>query len=202
MDGRVIALRRLQFLLKHRDDTPLLVNFLGLQLQFFIKSRDVLVFVHGFNTSFEDAALRAAQIAADIGFDGSLDTSIAIRTVLMDGKDVNSCDVPLWSAAGRRIVTVEGLGTRGQPHPLQQSFLEHQAAQCGYCTTGMIVAAKAAKQAGMTVIAGAPNLVRGGSHTGNVSASDLMDAGAVDAFASDYVPPSLVEAAFLSARDL
>ncbi len=63
-----------------------------------------------------------------------------------------------------------------------------------------MLAAKAAKSAGMQVIAGAPNIVRGGSHSGNVSASDLVDAHAVDAFASDYVPPSLVEAAFLCAR--
>lgn len=62
-------------------------------------------------------------------------------------------------------------------------------------------AALAARAAGMTVIAGAPNIVRGGSHSGNVSAMDLVRAGAVDAFASDYVPPSLVEAAFQCARD-
>jgi alpha-D-ribose 1-methylphosphonate 5-triphosphate diphosphatase len=62
-------------------------------------------------------------------------------------------------------------------------------------------AALAAKQAGMQVIAGAPNIVRGGSHSGNVNAVDLLRAGAVDAFASDYVPPSLVEAAFQCARD-
>ena len=64
-------------------------------------------------------------------------------TVLMDGKDVNSCDTPLWSAAGKAIVTIEGLGTRAKPHRLQQAFLDAQAAQCGYCTTGMIIAAKA-----------------------------------------------------------
>jgi len=64
-----------------------------------------------------------------------------------------------------------------------------------------MVAAKAAKAAGMQVIAGAPNIVRGGSHSGNVNASDLLAAGAVDAFASDYVPPSLVEAAFQVARE-
>ena len=62
-------------------------------------------------------------------------------------------------------------------------------------------AATAAKQAGMRVIAGAPNIVRGGSHSGNVSAADLLAAEAVDAFASDYVPNSLVEAAFRCARD-
>ncbi len=61
-------------------------------------------------------------------------------------------------------------------------------------------AATAAKQAGMQVIAGAPNIVRGGSHSGNVNAVDLLRAGAVDAFASDYVPSSLIEAAFQCAR--
>jgi alpha-D-ribose 1-methylphosphonate 5-triphosphate diphosphatase len=62
-------------------------------------------------------------------------------------------------------------------------------------------AATAAKQAGMQVIAGAPNIVRGGSHSGNVAAADLVRAGSVDAFASDYVPPSLIEAAFQCARE-
>ena len=62
-------------------------------------------------------------------------------------------------------------------------------------------AATAAKRAGMQVIAGAPNIVRGGSHSGNVAAADLVRAGAVDAFASDYVPPSLIEAAFQCARE-
>jgi alpha-D-ribose 1-methylphosphonate 5-triphosphate diphosphatase len=64
-----------------------------------------------------------------------------------------------------------------------------------------MVAAIAAKRAGMQVVAGAPNIVRGGSHSGNVAAADLVRAGAVDAFASDYVPPSLVEAAFQCARE-
>jgi len=62
-------------------------------------------------------------------------------------------------------------------------------------------AAVAAKHAGMQVIAGAPNIVRGGSHSGNVSAADLVRAGAVDALASDYVPSSLIEAAFQIALD-
>jgi alpha-D-ribose 1-methylphosphonate 5-triphosphate diphosphatase len=62
-----------------------------------------------------------------------------------------------------------------------------------------MLAAQAAKAHGMQVIAGAPNIVRGGSHSGNVAAADLVREGAVDAFASDYVPASLVEAAFMSA---
>jgi len=61
-------------------------------------------------------------------------------------------------------------------------------------------AAQAAKAAGMRVIAGAPNIVRGGSHSGNVAAADLLERGAVDALASDYVPNSLVEAAFQCAQ--
>ena len=61
-------------------------------------------------------------------------------------------------------------------------------------------AARAARAHGMEVIAGAPNIVRGGSHSGNIAAADLVREGAVDAFASDYVPASLVEAAFACAR--
>jgi len=63
-----------------------------------------------------------------------------------------------------------------------------------------MAAAMAARNAGMRVIAGAPNIVRGGSHSGNVAAADLVRAAAVNAFASDYVPSSLVEAAFQVAR--
>jgi alpha-D-ribose 1-methylphosphonate 5-triphosphate diphosphatase len=62
-------------------------------------------------------------------------------------------------------------------------------------------AAQAAKAVGMDVIAGAPNVVRGGSHSGNIAAADLLRSGWVDVFASDYVPPALIEAAFRVARE-
>ncbi len=62
-------------------------------------------------------------------------------------------------------------------------------------------AARAAREAGMEIIAGAPNIVRGGSHSGNVAAAELVREGLVDAFASDYVPASLIEAAFLCVAD-
>jgi len=62
-----------------------------------------------------------------------------------------------------------------------------------------IEAAEAAKRLGVQVIAGAPNIVRGGSHSGNVAAADLVRAGAVDVLASDYVPPAMVEAAWIAA---
>ncbi len=64
-----------------------------------------------------------------------------------------------------------------------------------------MAAAEAAKAAGMDVIAGAPNLVRGGSHSGNIAAADLLRSRWVDVFASDYVPPALIEAAFRCARE-
>jgi alpha-D-ribose 1-methylphosphonate 5-triphosphate diphosphatase len=64
-----------------------------------------------------------------------------------------------------------------------------------------MLAARAATAVGMEVIAGAPHLRRGGSHSGNVSAAELVRAEAVDAFASDYVPASLVEAAFQCASE-
>ncbi len=64
-------------------------------------------------------------------------------TVLLDGNPVQSCDTPLWSAAGHEITTIEGIGSVERPHPLQQAFLGEQAAQCGYCINGIIVAAAA-----------------------------------------------------------
>src|SRR4029077_15250117 len=61
--------------------------------------------------------------------------------VLIDGYPAPACDTPLWSVAGKRIVTVEGLGREGSLHPLQQAFLAEQAAQCGYCTSGVLISA-------------------------------------------------------------
>ncbi len=63
--------------------------------------------------------------------------------VLIDGHAAPSCDTPLWSAAGKHITTVEGLGQRGELHPLQSAFLAEQAAQCGYCTSGILISAAA-----------------------------------------------------------
>lgn len=63
--------------------------------------------------------------------------------VLIDGKSVPSCATPVEAAAGHEVVTLEGLGTRAAPHPLQRAFLEEQAGQCGYCLSGVIVTASA-----------------------------------------------------------
>ena len=62
--------------------------------------------------------------------------------VLVDGDAVPSCRTPVASLAGREITTLEGIGTEGQPHPIQKAFLAENAAQCGFCTAGIIVAAK------------------------------------------------------------
>ena len=63
--------------------------------------------------------------------------------VLLDGRAVNSCLVLAWQADGAPIVTNSGLGTLDRPHPLQAAFADHGAVQCGYCTPGMIISAKA-----------------------------------------------------------
>ncbi|HTZ80235.1 MAG TPA: (2Fe-2S)-binding protein [Stellaceae bacterium] len=64
-------------------------------------------------------------------------------TVLVDGEPVRSCITAVGDVVGRQVVTIEGLGTIEKPHPLQKAFIELQAAQCGYCINGMVMAAKA-----------------------------------------------------------
>jgi len=63
--------------------------------------------------------------------------------VLVDGRPAPACDTPLWSVAGKRVTTVEGLGGPEAAHPLQEAFLAEQAAQCGYCTSGILISAAA-----------------------------------------------------------
>lgn len=62
---------------------------------------------------------------------------------LVGGKLTRTCSTPLRDVGGDPIVTLEGLGTVQKPHPLQRAFIDEQAAQCGYCSNGMIMAAKA-----------------------------------------------------------
>lgn len=63
--------------------------------------------------------------------------------VLLDGASVPSCQTPLWQVAGQAVTTVEGLSADGEPHPVQRAILERQAAQCGFCISGIVVRAAA-----------------------------------------------------------
>ena len=63
--------------------------------------------------------------------------------VLVEDQPEKCCAKPVWSVAGKSVTTIEGLGSRERPHPLQVAFLDEQAGQCGYCLSGIIVSAKA-----------------------------------------------------------
>jgi nicotinate dehydrogenase subunit A len=61
--------------------------------------------------------------------------------VLIDGRPAYSCNTPIWAVVGREVTTVEGLGTPERPHPVARAIVDGQAAQCGYCISGIVVAA-------------------------------------------------------------
>jgi nicotinate dehydrogenase subunit A len=83
-----------------------------------------------------DLALNGPKFGCGLGECGAC-------TVIIDGVAARSCVVPVSIAQGRAIVTLEGLGSSRAPHPIQQAFIDEQAAQCGYCLNGMIMSAKA-----------------------------------------------------------
>jgi nicotinate dehydrogenase subunit A len=84
----------------------------------------------------DDLALRGPKFGCGLAQCGAC-------TVLLDGAAARSCSVPVARAAGKKVVTLEGLGSAQKPHPVQQAFIEEQAAQCGYCVNGMIMTSKA-----------------------------------------------------------
>ena len=86
-----------------------------------------------------DLGLRAAHFGCGVGECGAC-------MVLLDGRAVPSCDTPVWSVENRHVRTAEGLGSRAAPHPVQAAFIAEQAAQCGYCTAGMMISAAALLQ--------------------------------------------------------
>jgi nicotinate dehydrogenase subunit A len=91
-------------------------------------------------------------------------------TVIVDGIARQACDLPVSAVAGCHVTTIEGLGSNGELDPLQTAFIEEGAAQCGFCTTGIIVAARALLDAEPTASdarireALAGNLCRCGAH--------------------------------------
>ncbi len=84
----------------------------------------------------EEVGLTGAKMGCDDGNCGAC-------TVILDGKAVKSCLMLVPQARGKEILTIEGLGSEEKLHPLQQAFIDHFAVQCGFCTPGMILAAKA-----------------------------------------------------------
>ncbi|MEI8192086.1 MAG: (2Fe-2S)-binding protein [candidate division NC10 bacterium] len=109
---------------------------------------DILVHVNGRQTSMQVRpdeyllealrrhGLKGAKRGCDTGDCGSC-------TVLLDGKPVLACLVFAAQAHGRKVTTIEGLGTPAKPHPIQQAFVEAGAVQCGFCIPGMILTTKA-----------------------------------------------------------
>ena len=83
-----------------------------------------------------DLKLTGARFGCGLGQCGTC-------TVIIDGRAVQSCDMPVSAAAGKAVTTIEGISTNGRLHPLQEAFVGEQAAQCGYCIPGIIMAAKA-----------------------------------------------------------
>jgi nicotinate dehydrogenase subunit A len=79
-----------------------------------------------------DLALNGPKYGCGLGECGAC-------TVLIDGVAARSCSVSVRSVVGKSVTTLEGIGTEKKPHPVQQGFIEEQAAQCGYCTNGMIM---------------------------------------------------------------
>jgi nicotinate dehydrogenase subunit A len=84
----------------------------------------------------DDLALNGPKFGCGLGQCGAC-------TVIVNGRAIRSCITPVNSIQGAEISTIEGIGTIDKPHPLQQAFLEEQAAQCGFCVNGVIMTAKA-----------------------------------------------------------
>jgi nicotinate dehydrogenase subunit A len=82
----------------------------------------------------EELDLKGARFGCGVGLCGAC-------FVRLEGQVVPSCDTPIWSAAGKTVVTVEGLAPGDALHRVQQAFLDEQAAQCGYCISGIMVSA-------------------------------------------------------------
>ncbi len=84
----------------------------------------------------DDLELRGPKFGCGLGQCGAC-------TVIVKGQAIRSCITPVRTVAGAEITTIEGIGTAEKPHPIQKAFIEEQAAQCGFCVSGVIMTAKA-----------------------------------------------------------
>lgn len=116
-----------------------------------------------------DLELHGAKFGCGLGQCGAC-------SVLVDGKVTRSCMLPIKQAAGRKITTIEALGTPEKPSPVEAAFIAEQAAQCGYCTNGMVMAATALLKQNphptrdQVKASLATNLCRCGTHTRIINA--------------------------------
>ena len=140
----------------HDDALPLTVN--GRRHDVAVDRATPLLYVLR-----NDLGLIATKYGCGIGRCGAC-------TVLVEGRPERSCLVPVGDVVGRTVTTLEGLGSAGALHPLQQAFLDEQAIQCGYCTAGIVMTAAALlnentqpDEAAITA-ALAENLCRCGAH--------------------------------------
>jgi aerobic-type carbon monoxide dehydrogenase small subunit (CoxS/CutS family) len=84
----------------------------------------------------DDLALRGPRFGCGLGQCGAC-------TVIVKGRAIRSCITPVQAVGDAEVTTLEGLGTSGHPHPIQQAFIDEQASQCGFCLSGVILSAKA-----------------------------------------------------------
>jgi nicotinate dehydrogenase subunit A len=113
------------------SSAPICLDVNGHRHLFDIPARTLLLYVLR-----NDLSLNGPKFGCGLGECGAC-------AVLIDGDCVRSCVVPVGNVVGRKIVTLEGLGDARNLHPIQQAFISAQAAQCGYCLNGMIMATKA-----------------------------------------------------------
>lgn len=105
-----------------------------------VNGRDYVLYEYPYKTLLEVLRESLNLIGVKHGCD---DSNCGVCTVLVDGQAVKSCTMLIGQAKGKKVVTIEGLANGEELHPLQQAFIDHFAVQCGYCTPGMILAAKA-----------------------------------------------------------
>ena len=111
--------------------TAITLNVNGKEYPLEVKANEILL-----NVLRDRLGLMGTKYGCGIGECGAC-------TVLLDGKAILSCQTLAFTADGKKIATIEGLEQNGSLHPLQQAFIDEGAVQCGYCTPGMILSAKA-----------------------------------------------------------
>jgi len=109
-------------------------------LKMFLNGKEVTVEVDPCETLAEVLRNRLGLIGTKIGCE---EGECGACTVIVNGKTVTSCIYPAMKAQGARVETIEGLSEGDRLHPIQEAFVEHFAAQCGYCTPGFVMSAKA-----------------------------------------------------------